>query len=199
MTIVSLMLQMAFIPPGWAGEFVDLPPGKCGIYSLQVSIDAIYGESRSRSVLDEPLSEQVDHSLQDLHDAARELGLTVFPVRWKSVPDIPYGEAPAILPVVNREGRRHFVAALAAQDSQLLICDFPHKPAWIPESALRNRFLWDGSALHMSQVPEKITRLRWLASMPRPSSLALVASSLVLLVSVHRRRRSIRQRQTVGG
>lgn len=105
-------VAVAFVAAPLEAEVVT--PGRCGVYALQVCLDAIHQDVSPLNVDDRFPQESVDHSLQELHDAARELGMTVFSVRWKSVPDIPYGEAPAILPVVNRKGRRHFVAALAA-------------------------------------------------------------------------------------
>lgn len=89
--------------------------------------------------------------MDELESGARAIGLATVAVQWNDKP-IPFqvGSTPAIIPVVNPAGKRHFVAVLASRCDQLFVLDFPASAKWILTSDLRNRLKWNGQALHVS-------------------------------------------------
>ena len=121
--------------------------------------------------LEDVLSRLPNHgensSLQELSEVAHAQSTTaVLGVRWSERP--PVGAPPAIVPVVGRDQRRHFVAVLKWEAERVLVQDDLVK-AWVPVPALR-QMGWDGTALHVSGDLKAIAAIRphwWVASAVR--------------------------------
>jgi prepilin-type N-terminal cleavage/methylation domain-containing protein len=170
------------------GEAGQLSRERYGPYALQLCIEAI-GERNQADRIDELLSDDGTRcSLGDLQSAASELGCVPVAVRWEeSRVAMEAGRAPAILPIVVRDGRRHFIAALAfSTDGRILVADFPRHPQWIPEETLRTRAHWDGTALHICADPVGVAALRgqtrpgWYVILPPLVGLSLLGLALSL-------------------
>lgn len=103
-------------------------------------------------------------SLKDCADLAHQNGLFTAGFRWHALtPEFNLHGAPAIVPIVLLDGRRHFIAAVAVKSGELLIADYPHDLKWVSFRELRTRWKWDGTMLHVSKDPVYLTRLSSLA------------------------------------
>ena len=125
------VILCAFSTPSTATESVDVSVDRCGVYALQLCLEAI---DKSRSALRVELDlPGENHSLGQLKQAASSEGVDVVALRWEDLPNkIRWGDAAAILPVARPNGRRHFVSLLANDaNGELLIVDFPHPPGWV--------------------------------------------------------------------
>lgn len=121
----------------------------CGPIALQVCA-VVTGRDLTTADVDRFVATKADGcSLRDLENAARNLGLQSVAVRWKDQCPAD-GAAPAIIPIVNRKGKRHFVAIAGWQDGKALVVDVPHAPVWVDVAKLREKLYWDGAALHVS-------------------------------------------------
>ena len=141
---------------------------RCGPYSLQVCLWQFDGESLAARV-DEILPPTGrETSLAELKAAAESLGMAAEAIRWRDQPPaLSRRDAPAVIPVIYPEGRRHFVALLECCNGQALCLDFPHRPGWVTFQELRDRWGWDGTALHIARDRRTLDNLtstddRWL-------------------------------------
>ena len=110
-------------------------------------------------------------SLAELQHVAHQFGLETLAVRWDD--ELPaFHDAPAIIAVMNKQQKLHFVAVLRCESRYALLLDVPRRPFWIPVAALRTSLHWDGYALATSPVTKpRSTTLRshtrsWLGRAP---------------------------------
>lgn len=97
-------------------------------------------------------------SLAELGAAARHLGLATAALR-SSGEFLVTPDAPAIIPIVKRNGEPHFITAVARRGDQVLVLDVPFEPLWIELSDLRETYKWDGAALHVATSPAALPGL----------------------------------------
>ena len=111
---------------GEAAE-IELSENRCGPYALQLCLQ-ILGRERDATQIDTLLQDDgKPRSLGELKRAAESLGVCAVAFRWKDVPELPIGIAPAIIPIDRGDGVRHFLTALSFHpDGGVLIADFPH-------------------------------------------------------------------------
>ena len=147
-----------------------------------------------------------EYSLAELSDACESLGLHCRGLQWAhGLPDFRPTSSTAVIPIVLANGRQHFVAILAAQKSRLLIGDTPGRPTWIEESELRDKWKWDGTALHLGTSPASVEKLVELTSVSNAVKwglpVAIMLASSVLWPrparAVRRRRVSVTKRRPV--
>lgn len=159
-----LVLIASLIAPVWTdvpaeptSDLVSL--NRCGPLSLHVCAAAV-DKAMSATELERlfPANGQ-EANANELERGARELGLHVLPLRWDGAPP-SFSQAPAIIPIVNREQRRHFVVMLESRTDYALIVDSPWHPAWIPLKQLRDDLKWDGSALYIAENRKSLEPLR---------------------------------------
>ncbi len=168
---------------------VEVSQNCCGPYTLQLCLESLSCSDAARQVADIlPCTDQ-QVSLADIKRCATRLGLYAIAIQWtEKIPELRLGEAPAVLPIVLGNGRRHFVAALrVSPHRELLIVDFPGSPQWVPEEALRTAYRWDGTFLYIVKNQgvmnslEHRTRTPWLTFAP-----AMAGAVLLLLASFAR-------------
>jgi ABC-type bacteriocin/lantibiotic exporter with double-glycine peptidase domain len=167
---------------------------RCGPLALQVAA-ATAGRPTKLSEIDGVLgSDDVVTSLAQLQSAAQRLGLATAAMRWSA--DLPVStDAPAVIPIVKRNGAGHFITAVARREDQVLVVDVPFPPLWMELSKLRTTYRWSGAALHVSRAADALPRY------PAPSHVALraitgiaaAASSYVVISLLFRRRFSSRK------
>lgn len=164
----------------------ELVPERCGAYALQLCVEGL-GVPNGAARIEELLGgKNPPYSLADIKEAARALGLKPVALRWNTAPTlIDFHEAPAILPIVLPNGRRHFIVVFGfRKEGNLLVADFPHAPRWTTVSVLRERAHWDGTALHVcndAAVAEKLqrqTQPRWDALFPITGGIILLTLAL---------------------
>jgi len=178
-TTVAIVLSVFLADPG--EDLASL--NCCGPFALQVCALVAGGDvSHDRVLQLVPISED-GCSLDDLDYAAQALGLRTLALRWQGeLPKSPF--PPAVIPVVNRRGVRHFVAMLAREGDQVLVVDAPHRPVWVPIESLHSSLKWDGHALHVAVDDVAIELLRrhfetppgWLWLGAAPAALVLCAA-----------------------
>jgi len=135
------------------------PFGRCGPLALQVCSE-ICGRPLSPERLDSTIAAEPDGcALLDLARAAESLRLCSLTVRWSVDP--PSGiSAPAIIPVVNRSQKLHFIVLAGCRDGQALIVDPPADPAWMSTARLRSELHWGGEALHVARDDEGLAGVK---------------------------------------
>jgi hypothetical protein len=75
-------------------------------------------------------------TLLELQRVGRLLGLHTFALKYPR--GLPYHQGPpAVLPIVNGEGRRHFVALAGCRQNLALVVDLPTGSVWLTEDQLR--------------------------------------------------------------
>lgn len=187
-----LLLAVTAQSSGRAGE--HFAPGRslarCGPLALQVCC-AFVGRPIKAVDLDQYLSGDPEGStLGELDVAARQLGFSTVAVRWSA--RIPLGLAPALLPIVNAQNRRHFIAMLACRGDEVLIADVPFAPTWLKTSELSSRFHWEGEALHIAESEASLLGVRERADLARRRRRAffgfVACCSLAALALFSRRR-----------
>jgi ABC-type bacteriocin/lantibiotic exporter with double-glycine peptidase domain len=101
-------------------------------------------------------------SLGEVQRAAEISGLHTLSLQWTATPpESPF--VPYIAPIVNPDGRRHFIVVAARRGNRYRVIDMPNRPAWIDIDQLRTVLNWDGAALHVSSSGAKLDQLRsWL-------------------------------------
>lgn len=132
---------------------------RCGPIALQLCSAICDRALPADAISDffEPGSDE--NSLSEVRDAAHAVGLSTLPVKWlRALP--PPQAPPAVIPIVNSRGRRHFVAMVACRDNVALIVDVPHQAAWISEDVLRTKLRWQGEALHIASSDAALGCLR---------------------------------------
>jgi prepilin-type N-terminal cleavage/methylation domain-containing protein len=133
---------------------------RCGLLSL-----AACGDSLGLQVPLEEWAARLPDSgrnctLADLERAARDGGLCTTGARWDAeLWRFRLGESAAILPVVGTGERGHFVAVVESRGDQLLVVDFPGPSRWMFAPDLRERFGWDGTALHVARTEAAIAAI----------------------------------------
>lgn len=168
----------------------------CGLYSLYIASSALEGDASLVRMKEVLLPNGGDNSLDELRVAAKKLGFAADGFRWNtSVPSYRHGEMAAILPVINREGRRHFVTAVESRDGRFLVVDFPESPRWQLHQNFREDFQWQGTALVVARSETALDT----GGMPSASSrwLLLIATAAGVLFYLGltqslRRRKSVR-------
>ncbi len=133
---------------------------RCGPYSLLLCLASL-GEPIDQGRFDELLPDDGrKSSLIELRNAAERLGFSAHGVRWeRDIPDLPHGKAAAVIPVIWRDGRRHFIAVTESQGERFRIVDFPNPPRWIAVEVLRSGLSWDGTALVIATDREALTEV----------------------------------------
>jgi prepilin-type N-terminal cleavage/methylation domain-containing protein/prepilin-type processing-associated H-X9-DG protein len=163
---------------------------RCGVFALCVCAESIGTRTSNIDVGSHMPNLGSNASLAELERAAEQVGLAAIAIQWRGNP-VPFDVAstPAIIPVVNLKGKRHFLAVLASRGDQLLVMDFPKAATWVLTSDLRARWKWEGHALHLATEPKKLSPLA-----PQQSSWAemlffgaLFAAVICLWVPVARR------------
>lgn len=172
-----------------------VPLNQCGLVCLQTCSRLVGGPMQFETVrgaVDTPSDEM---SLLQLQEAAEEVGLSSVAVRWnEAIPEEI--TPPAILPIVFPSGRRHFVTLVRTENDQAFVIDFPHDPAWIQTSRLRERYGWNGTALYIARRDADLnavraeTGWRWRYALAGVSAAALVLA----LPALRRLRRRSMQR-----
>lgn len=169
---------------------------RCGPRCLLVASRAS-GRDISLAEIDQLLPDFERHvSISELETAARELGLATLAVRWNEQLPSLAGSA-AILPIGDRDGRRHFVVVLQSDGEHVLLLDFPGQAGWLRTSDLMSRWKWDGNALHVAATPSALSPLQpdvfggWMRTILPALAVALTLCCLALFRSghsIHRRR-----------
>lgn len=162
---------------------LTLRDNKCGLYSLQVCGDAL-GVDRSIREWESCLPNSGEQaSLLELQSAARAAGIHSAAINWDEEPaPFRWGEAAAIIPVVNRAGQRHFLAVVESRGDDFLIVDFPRTSTWASAADLRERFDWDGTILYFTPTPGSLVLVGRNASWW--PSLALLTLGLMIFIGV---------------
>lgn len=159
--LVAFLCVHASVPAyGTEGDLYGYR-NQCGVYAMQVAIDSLRnGPDRDLRLRDDesPLS------LFDLQQMATEQNLPAKTVNWSgTTPSFPYGRSPAVIPVVDYGGRRHFVTLLESRSGHFLVADFPNPPIWVAHAYAVEVLKWDGSALHLAasegDLPQTATGL----------------------------------------
>lgn len=172
---------------------------RCGPIALQLC-SKLCGRSLRADAIDKYFKPGTDeNTLAEVRDAAHAVGLSTRAVKWRvGLP--PSSAPPAVIPIVNSRGKRHFVAIAGCRNGLALIVDVPQQPAWMSEEALRTKLHWQGEALHIASSDAELAALRselvfggrtfstapWLAAAGVTLVMCLVGWELRL-----RRRRSI--------
>ena len=121
----------------------------CGPIALQVCA-IVSGRDISTTDVDRVIAVKGDGcSLLDLENATSALGIPSVAVRWTHRHPAD-GAAPAVIPIVNKKGKKHFVAVAGWQQGKALVVDVPSGPVWVDIAKLRTGLAWDGAALHIS-------------------------------------------------
>lgn len=186
---------------GAEGDFQSAQSGRinaellrCGPIALQLC-SAICDRPLSADAIDqyfEPGSDE--NTLAEVHDAAHAVGLKALAIKWRGTLPPP-NAPPAVIPIVNARGRRHFVAMAACRDNVALIVDVPQQPAWVSEEVLRTRLNWQGQALHIAASDSPLADLRGEVesrgrySAAAPWLVTAAVASLCVAVRILRRRR----------
>ncbi len=146
----------------------DPPPlfegAGCGGRALQVCVVSLGDERAERRLETSP--PPVVSTLLDLKRTAEAIGLKTAAAKWTSAERMTI-DAPAVLPVADRRGRPHFVAALDRRPGEVLVVDPPRLPVWVTPETLRTKHDWDGTALYVARDVEGLrsvtteTRGRW--------------------------------------
>ena len=163
-------------------ELVSL--NQCGPYSLHVCAAAL-GHDVTHLEIERLLgADDAESSLSELEAAAQHMGLDCRGLRWTgAMADFAWGEAPAVIPITDGLGRRHFIAVLESRKGSALVVDFPRRPAWVSFQDLQQRWKWQGEALHLG--PQAGTLQQLDGETGRSSSAVLLlfgaAAALVLL------------------
>lgn len=148
------------------GESESAPIGRtapellrCGPVALQLC-SAICDRPLRADAIDEYFEPGSDeNTLAEVRDAAHAVELHTLAVQWRrTLP--PPNSSPAVIPIVNARGRRHFVAMAACRNSLALIVDVPQPPMWVSEEALRTKLHWHGEALHVAASDAALAGLR---------------------------------------
>lgn len=168
------MLWFLLLIPISAPADDDLPDmfggvNECGRYALELALRSLQSDGRPAEADLPTAFAHEETSLADLMAEAARRGFAVKALKWSAVPPtFAMGRMAIILPVVNRDGRRHFVTALACSQEYLLIADFPQQPIWLPVHSVREHWHWDGTGLHCaamsSELPLTTVESRWRAT-----------------------------------
>jgi prepilin-type N-terminal cleavage/methylation domain-containing protein len=163
---------------------------RCGPNALAICSAALQHPISETKLLRLIPPSDAEATLMDLQSAAQAVGLSARGVHWRSeLPELRFGETPAILPIVARNGRPHFIALLAHIHGRVCLLDDPRPPAWITVDKLRQDLHWNGWALHVAAADADLQRLPvgvsfvwWCA--------AFALAAIFLLASARLRRRS---------
>ena len=151
---------------------------RCGAHSLFIcaaSINRALPYSQLQVILPETGREC---SLEELRLAAQECGLRARGVQWTStMKPFARGEAAAILPIVAKDGRRHFVSLIESRGDQLCIIDFPGPARWTFDAELRKSAGWDGLVLYVAADDAQLARVLQVPSTD-PAWIAVAATIL---------------------
>ncbi|MGC1274921.1 MAG: DUF1559 domain-containing protein [Planctomycetaceae bacterium] len=140
-TILFAVSQAGSVEPDYSIE-------RCGPHALFVCAAAVDREISFEELESALPIDQRQSSLEDLRQAAGKLGLASGGASWSTeLPTFRRGEAAAIIPIVARDGRRHFLAIIQSSGEQLLTVDFPAPPRWHLAAQLREQGEWEGTAL----------------------------------------------------
>jgi ABC-type bacteriocin/lantibiotic exporter with double-glycine peptidase domain len=155
---------------------------RCGALALTVCLLTLRREHTVSKVDEFCGKKGASTSLLDCADAAKRLQLESEPYRWRKMPEsLDLSQTPAILPIVLKNGRSHFVAAVGRHRNQLLTIDYPYPPTWIDCDTLRQDWHWNGTMLHIAEDAAALERLRTLAG--RRFSPLLMVSGVAVLVA----------------
>lgn len=155
-SILKHVVILAFLSIATSGVADD---SRCGPRCLLVAARAS-GCDISLAEIDHLLPDFERHvSVAELEMAARKLRLSTLAVRWNDQLPTLAGST-AILPISDREGRRHFVVALQSDGEHVLLLDFPHEPGWLKTSDFVSRWHWDGNALHVAASLSALSQLQ---------------------------------------
>jgi ABC-type bacteriocin/lantibiotic exporter with double-glycine peptidase domain len=147
--VIGSVVLAATLDQSRAGEVASRDLARCGPLALQVC-SAMCGRPLNPEDVDSRIALGADGcTLLDLSKAAESLGLRTMVVRWSGSLPTRIG-APAVIPVVNRNNRRHFVVLAGSRDGEALIVDAPSMPAWMTIARLQTELHWGGEAMHVS-------------------------------------------------
>ncbi len=133
---------------------------QCGPFALHLCCHAL-AAGRAYSELQEVLPPTgEEYSLAELSMACTDLGLQSRGMRWTAgIPAFKPWTSAAIIPIAIPSGRFHYVVMLASTGDQVLVGDIPGQPVWISVTELRERWKWDGTALHIAKDEAELDRL----------------------------------------
>lgn len=140
-------------------DSTDRDAARCGPLALQVCA-SMCGRPLDPADVDSHVAINTDGcSMQDLSAAAELLGLRCLAVRWRPG-ELEANVPAAIIPVVNRGRRLHFVSLAGFRDGRCLIADLPYGLRWFTEDQLRGELRWTGEALHVAADEAALDALR---------------------------------------
>lgn len=132
-----------------AAGHLQWPRSRCGPFCLEACARWI-GEHSFADAISDRFPRDQEVSLRELKQCLDSEGIPNVAVKWTD--KITATErAPAIIPIVNQRGTRHFVAVLRAHGKSMLVLDFPGQPVWISTDVLRTQLSWSGEALHVAR------------------------------------------------
>lgn len=156
---------------------------RCGVVALAGCCHSL-GQPVSVNSLDHAAGRKGEFtSLYDLKAVAESHKLQAVALRWTSgIPGTWLKSAPAVAPVFLSNGQPHFIALVASDGKSLLVLDFPARPRWIPEEALRGKWRWDGTAMHVA-VDQKLAAELNALSDHRPTTAMLTGMAAMIIVA----------------
>lgn len=167
----------------------------CGVRALSVCM-AMMGDIHDEERLDSLAGRHGEEtSLNNLQGAAEALGFRVVGVDWEeSHTDVDLNVCPAIVRIVRRDQKHHFVSLVSGNHDRVQVVDYPNAPAWVSWAILRDEWGWNGVALHITKdtrVAEDLkSRLRsHHRAYIRWSLIVFVALGVVSLIRVSLRRK----------
>jgi ABC-type bacteriocin/lantibiotic exporter with double-glycine peptidase domain len=141
-------ISLAVISLSATALALDLPSlsdvndaNRCGQLSLAVCTEAV-GVHISESEWERLFPQSGEPaSMAEIAAIAQLVGLKTRAIAWRDAPT-PFlpGTAPAVIPIITRDGRRHFVAIIESTGSHVCIIDFPSHPRWVSVSDLRTKW-----------------------------------------------------------
>lgn len=159
------------------------PDQRCAANSLTACLLSLGVRTHSIDELDAICGRKGDQtSLADCAATARKLGLVAAGIAWRVPSQAKLSDAPAILPIALPGGRRHFVAAVGARHSELLIVDFPFNPKWVAWQSLREDWGWDGTMLHIARDQQELNDIVKVAEASQYSAKLSMFAGIALIV-----------------
>ncbi len=130
----------------------------CGIASLCAAARLLGREVTFADVCGLLKQEDRPRHLRELSDAARALGLTTKPMRWKRGQQLSF-PTPAILHLCPARGNApgHFIVGAVGVHGVIQVIDCPFAPTWVSETELWD--YWDGVALYLATQPSDLSGL----------------------------------------
>ncbi len=165
----------------------------CGPSALAVA-GALNGRQIDDAALREAFRGRVGgvHSLAEIADAARALGLCVRLVRLNASSD-PLARLPVIVCLKRRDDAReadHFIVLYGEKDQSSQVLDYPHAPHFVARAGLAE--LWNGTGLYVARscgdLPSEPFYGGYIAMVLAFGGVATASTAICLLVTARRDR-----------